>query len=125
MTLTWLGRAALYVALVGSLGGLVAQLVALRTSRAAHALRWALVALAGIVGAVAVMQYALVTHNFSLAYVAQNNATFTPLLYSITGMWSALEGSLLLWGLLLSALIVGVVRFYRSQRDDEVVGWDR
>jgi cytochrome c-type biogenesis protein CcmF len=123
MTLSWLGRAALYVALAGSLGGLVGQLVALRTSRAAHALRWALVALVGIVGAVAVMQYALVTHDFSLAYVAQNNATFTPLLYSITGMWSALEGSLLLWGLLLSALIVGVVRFYRSQRDDEVVGW--
>ncbi len=123
MTLTWLGRGALYVALAGSLGGLVAQLVALRTSRPAHALRWALLALAGIVGAVGVMQYALVTHNFSLAYVAENNATFTPLLYSITGMWSALEGSLLLWALLLSALIVAVVRFYRSQRDDSVVGW--
>ena len=123
MTLTWLGRAALYLALAGSLGGLALQLVALRTGRAAHALRWALVSLAGIVGAVAVMQYALVTHDFSLAYVAQNNATFTPLLYSITGMWSALEGSLLLWALLLAGLITAVLRFYRVQRDDEVVGW--
>jgi cytochrome c-type biogenesis protein CcmF len=123
MTLTWLGRAALYLALAGSLGGLALQLVALRTGRAAHALRWALVSLAGIVCAVAVMQYALVTHDFSLAYVAQNNATFTPLLYSITGMWSALEGSLLLWALLLAGLITGVLRFYRGQRNDAVVGW--
>jgi cytochrome c-type biogenesis protein CcmF len=123
MMLSWLGRAALYVALAGSLGGLVSQMMSLRTKRRSHALLWALVALAGIVAAIAVMQYALITHNFSLAYVAQNNATFTPLLYSITGMWSALEGSLLLWALLLSSLIVAVVRYYRRQSDDEVVGW--
>ena len=121
--LSWLGRAALYVALAGSLGGLVHQLIALRTRRRAHAVLWALLALAGVLAAVAVMQYALVTHDFSLAYVAQNNATFTPLLYSITGMWSALEGSLLLWALLLSGLIVAVTRYYRRQSDDEVVGW--
>ncbi len=123
MTLTWLGRGALYLALLGSLGGLTLQLVALRTGRASHAMRWAWGSLAGVVGAIAVMQFALVTHNFSLAYVAQNNATFTPLLYSITGMWSALEGSLLLWVLLLAVLIAGVVRYYRTTRDDPVVGW--
>ena len=33
MTLTWLGRAALYLALIGSLGGFVAQLAALRRGR--------------------------------------------------------------------------------------------
>jgi len=99
MTLTWLGRAALYVSFVGTLGGATTQLVALRRGRRSHALWWAALALAGMAGAVAVMQFALITHNFALAYVAQNNATFTPLLYSITGMWSALEGSLLLWAL--------------------------
>ncbi len=61
-----------------------------------------------MVAAVAVMQFALITHNFSLAYVAENNATFTPLIYSITGMWSALEGSLLLWALMLTALTLAV-----------------
>ena len=123
MTLTWLGRAALYVALLGALGGVVNQLVAIRRRRAAHALAWAGAALAGIVGAVAVMQYALITHDFSLAYVAENNATFTPLLYSITGMWSALEGSLLLWSLLLASVTIGVVTYYRRDRADPVVGW--
>jgi len=123
MTLTWLGRVALYVAFAGALGGVLHQIVALRSGKPSRSLRWALVSLAGIIAAVAVMQYALVTHNFSLAYVAENNATFTPLLYSITGMWSALEGSLLLWSLLLAALIAAVVRFYRSRGDDPVVGW--
>ena len=123
MTLTWLGRGALYVALVGGLGGLVSQAVALRTKRASRSQLWAGLTLAGVVAAVLVMQYALVTHNFSLLYVAQNNATFTPLLYSITGMWSALEGSLLLWALLLSALVLCVVRYYRARSSDEVVSW--
>ncbi len=123
MTLTWLGRVALYVAFAGALGGIVSQVVALRTKRRARALWWAGLALAGIVGAVAVMEFALVTHNFSLAYVAENNATFTPLLYSITGLWSALEGSLLLWALLLAAMTLGVVVYYRREATDAVVGW--
>jgi len=123
VTLTWLGRAALYLALAGALGGVVNALVALRTRRRAHAMGWALVALGGVVAAVGVMQYALITHDFSLAYVAENNATFTPLLYSITGMWSALEGSLLLWALLLAGATLGVVAYYRRRADDEVVTW--
>ena len=123
MTLTWLGRVALYVAFLATLGGIVHQVIALRTNRPSRSLRWALVSLAGIVGAVAVMQFALITHNFSLAYVSENNATFTPLLYSITGMWSALEGSLLLWSLLLCAIIVVVLYYYRRRSDDPVVSW--
>ena len=123
MTLTWLGRIALYVAFIGAAGGVVDQVLALRAKRRSRSFFFAVLALAGIVGAVAVMQYALITHNFSLAYVAENNATFTPLLYSITGMWSALEGSLLLWALLLAGLTLGVIYFYRRSASDEVVGW--
>src|ERR1035437_4590860 len=123
MTLTWLGRVALYVAFVGALGGIVDQLVALRRHRSSRARWWAGLALLGVLGAIGVMQFALITHNFSLAYVAQNNATFTPLLYSITGMWSALEGSLLLWALLLAGVTLGVVLYYRRDGADAVVGW--
>ena len=123
MTLTWLGRIALYVAFIGAAGGVVDQVLALRAKRRARSIFFAVLALAGIVGAVAVMQYALITHNFSLAYVAENNATFTPLLYSITGMWSALEGSLLLWALLLAGLTLGVIYYYRRSASDEVVRW--
>src|SRR5665213_4084360 len=123
MTLTWLGRVALYFAFAGAIGGIIHQAIALRTGRPSRSLRWALVSLFGVGAAVAVMQIALITHNFSLAYVAQNNATFTPLLYSITGMWSALEGSLLLWALLLAGVTLGVVLYYRRDGADAVVGW--
>ncbi|MDE3107991.1 MAG: heme lyase CcmF/NrfE family subunit [Acidobacteriota bacterium] len=123
MTLTWLGRVALYLAGAGALAGVVDQARALRQRRAGHGLRYGVVALTGVVLAVAVMQYALITHDVSLAYVAQNNATFTPLLYSITGMWSALEGSLLLWVLLQAALVIAVTWYYRRQREHPVVAW--
>ncbi len=123
MILIWLGRVALYFAFAALLGGIVDQVLALQRGRAGHALWWAIAALVGIASAVAAMQVALVTHNFSLAYVAQNNATFTPLLYSITGMWSALEGSLLLWSLLLTTVTLSVIYYYRKEATDAVVGW--
>jgi len=123
MTLIWIGRVALVVALGALVGGVVDQAVALRHRRAGHALWFALGALVGILGAVAAMEVALVTHNFSLAYVAANNATFTPLLYSITGMWSALEGSLLLWSLLLTLVTLFVIYYYRREASDPVVAW--
>ena len=84
MIVTWLGRAALYVCFVGAVGGVIEQARALRAHRTSHVRWWALGALCGIAAAVGVMEFALVTHNFALAYVAENNATFTPLLYSIT-----------------------------------------
>ena len=115
-----LGRVGLDVAFAAAVLGALDQWRG-RRNRAAHGRLFSLLALGGVVLAVAVMQYALITHDFALAYVAENNATFTPLLYSITGMWSALEGSLLLWVLLLNGLLVGVVLYYRRERDDDVV----
>jgi cytochrome c-type biogenesis protein CcmF len=123
MTLTWLGRAFLYVAFAGAVGGMLTQVRAVLTKKKAPALLFALWSLLGVLGAVGVMQFALITHNFSLAYVSANNATFTPLLYSITGMWSALEGSLLLWSLLLALVTIGVLWYYRSDASDAVVQW--
>jgi cytochrome c-type biogenesis protein CcmF len=123
MILIWFGRISLYVAFAALLGGVIDQVWALQKERRSHSLWWALGALVGILGAVGAMQVALITHNFSLAYVAANNATFTPLLYSITGMWSALEGSLLLWSLLLTVITLTVIFYYRREATDVVVGW--
>ena len=63
------------------------------------------VMLVGALLAAGAMEHALVTHDFTLVFVAENNSTVTPLLYSITGMWSALAGSILLWGLVLSVVV--------------------
>jgi cytochrome c-type biogenesis protein CcmF len=73
--------------------------------------------------AVLVMQRALLTHDFSLRYVADNNSRSTPWLYSITGMWSALEGSILLWGLILAGYIAAVAWKFRDRQTDPIVGW--
>ncbi|HUE08519.1 MAG TPA: cytochrome c-type biogenesis CcmF C-terminal domain-containing protein [Acidimicrobiales bacterium] len=81
------------------------------------------VMLVGALLAVGAMEHALVTHDFALAFVAENNSTVTPLLYSITGLWSALAGSILLWGLVLSVVTSIFVWRYRRQSLDPVIRW--
>ena len=116
-----LGRLGTLVALVASVGLALDQVRAWRRDRPGHARVLALVALGGIALATGALEVAFVTHDFALAYVAANNATVTPLLYSVTGLWSALEGSLLLWVLLLDAVVVAVVVANRSRARDDVV----
>jgi cytochrome c-type biogenesis protein CcmF len=77
----------------------------------------------GALLATVAMEYALVTHDFSIVFVAENNSKVTPLLYSITGLWSALAGSILLWGLILTILTVVFVWRYRRLVADPVIRW--
>ena len=56
------------------------------------------------------MEWALITHDFSLRYVADNVADGTPRLFTITGLWAALEGSILLWALILCGYLAFVTR---------------
>ena len=125
-----LGQVGIWLALVSALLGMTLLVVDLLRRRRGYAPFTTLngrllvpVILVGAVLATIAMQWALITHDFSIAYVAENNASVTPLIYSITGMWSALEGSILLWGLVLSCFLVAVVWRYRRHVDDEVVGW--
>jgi cytochrome c-type biogenesis protein CcmF len=48
------------------------------------------------------MMFALATHDFSILYVAENNARETPLFFSVISLWAALEGSILLWAAILA-----------------------
>jgi hypothetical protein len=61
------------------------------------------------------MIYGLVTHDFSISYVAQVGSRATPLLISIISLWSALEGSILFWGLVLALCAAGVAWVHRDQ----------
>jgi cytochrome c-type biogenesis protein CcmF len=81
------------------------------------------VMLLGAVLATGAMEHALVTHDFTLTFVAENNSTVTPLLYSITGLWSALAGSILLWALVLALFSTIFVWRYRSLATDPVIRW--
>ncbi len=79
-----------------------------------------LILLAAVVATV-VMEHALITHDFALAFVAANNSRQTPLFYSITGMWSALQGSILLWALILAGYIAAMAWRFRRRPEDPLV----
>ncbi len=56
------------------------------------------------------LEWALVSNDFSLRFVAENSSRATPLFFRVTALWSSLGGSLLLWLLVLSAYAVVVAR---------------
>ena len=70
-----LGTLGVGIALVGSVGALTSLILALgshRSDRHRRALFWIAVMVSGCVVAVVAMEIALLTDNFSLAYVASN-----------------------------------------------------
>ncbi len=85
--------------------------------------RYVWLVLAGAVLAAAAMELALLTHDFSLQYVASHGSRSTPLLFTITGMWSALEGSILLWGLVLAGYLAFMARHFKTRATDPLVAW--
>lgn len=64
--------------------------------------------------AFACLVYGFVVHDFSIKYVASNSNTALPLIYRVSAVWGAHEGSLLLWGLTLSIWTGAVTFFSRS-----------
>jgi cytochrome c-type biogenesis protein CcmF len=85
--------------------------------------RYVFCVLGGAVIAVAAMEWALLSHDYSIRYVAENNARATPLLFTISGLWAALEGSILLWGLILAGYLSAVAYKFRARSSDPLVAW--
>ncbi len=73
--------------------------------------------------AVVAMEWALLTHDFSIEYVARNNARATPLLFTVSGLWAALEGSILLWAAVLGGYLAVTAHHFRRRADDPLVAW--
>jgi cytochrome c-type biogenesis protein CcmF len=96
VTAAWLGSAAL--AVLGLLAGFRRSPQLLRGARYAAGF-----VLASMVTAVGAMEYALLTHDFSVEYVANVGSRETPAYYSAISLWSSLEGSILFWGFILAA----------------------
>ncbi|CAN5488908.1 heme lyase CcmF/NrfE family subunit [soil metagenome] len=65
--------------------------------------------------AVIAMLVALVTHDFSVSYVAQVGSRATPLFYTIISLWGALEGSILFWAWVLALYAMLVVSTNRTR----------
>lgn len=73
--------------------------------------------LVGSVVAMGAMEIALLTDDFSLSYVANHHSTTTPFPFDVATAWAALEGSILLWGLVLAGFTWAVFRRYRASPD--------
>ncbi|MCU1495805.1 MAG: cytochrome c biosis factor [Acidimicrobiaceae bacterium] len=121
-----LGHAGVILSLLAACAGVATLALGLATRRPellARSRAYAYLMVGGMVLATVAMEHALLAHDFSLAFVADNNSRETPLLYSITGMWSALQGSILLWSLILSGYIAYAAHRFRHRASDPVVGW--
>ena len=98
--MTTLGRVALYLvfaltvyaAVAGVLAGRRGDRRLMRSSRNAFT-----AAFGATLVAVVAVEYALVTHDFSLAVVAEHTSRRLPAGYTLSSLWASEAGSLLLW----------------------------
>jgi cytochrome c-type biogenesis protein CcmF len=90
-----------------------------RSPRALALTRWMALGFAvAMVAANVVMEYALITHDFSVSYVAQVGSLATPLHIAIVSLWSSLEGSILFWGAILGLYTALTALLQRRGHED-------
>ncbi len=95
---------ALYGMVVAMLGAKRRNEALIESGRQAAYATFALMTLANLA-----MIWGLVTHDFSIDYVAQVGSRATPVFFTIISLWSALEGSILFWGWVLAAYTAAAV----------------
>jgi len=109
------------VALVLALYGGVAAALGARTGRTAlveSAQHAALGIFTLVTACFALLTYAFLTFDFSIRYVASNTNLGTPFYYRITGVWGALEGSIILWSWMLALYtLILIVRHREGARE--------
>lgn len=80
-------------------------------------LKWPIYGLVGgAVVAMGALEVGLLRDDFSITYIADNSTSTTPLLYKIASAWGALQGSIVLWGLVL-AVFTFTVYWGLARRD--------
>ncbi len=117
-----IGRSLILLALAASaIGAFVGLSAGLR--RSADGWRWArhlaMVVCVSMVAATGLMEYALLTHDFSVAYVAQVGSRATPTHITIVSLWSSLEGSILFWGFILGVFTGAFAWITRDRSPDQ------
>ncbi len=121
--IAWLGLLAVLLALGSALALVQRAWPALigRASVPADRLRTPVLGLlTGAVAAMVAIELALLVDDFSLTYVANNHRTGTPLIYTLASGWAALEGSIVLWGLVLAGFTYTVFRGVERHEGDDL-----
>jgi cytochrome c-type biogenesis protein CcmF len=115
------GTVALLLALALSVYGATAAVVGTRTRSPAlieSARTSAFSVLVLVLVANAAMLAALLSNDFSIAYVFENSSRATPTFFKVLALWSADEGSLLLWNLVLAGYLSAVAFRFRRRRPE-------
>ncbi|RAL24805.1 cytochrome C biogenesis protein [Lujinxingia litoralis] len=98
--MSWLGSLAIYLALYTALVGATMGVIAARTGsrRFLHATRFATYTTFGAISVASlVLIHALLTHDFSIKYVAAFSDQSMPTFYLLGAFWGGQAGSLLFW----------------------------
>ena len=120
------GSAAVAAGLGAALLGIVVTALGLagRHRRWGRDARWLTFTMAAAaLAAFIVMERALITRDFTVKFVAENGSSTTPAIFNVATLWSALEGSILLWALVLCGYAVAVAVKFRARGDDPMLGW--
>jgi cytochrome c-type biogenesis protein CcmF len=120
-----IGHTGILLAFFLALAGIVIPIFGSRTDddRYLALTRWAILGQFVLVTvAASALIYGLVTTDFSIKYVAFNTTRATPVYYRVTGLWGALEGSLLLWEWIL-IIFSGIVAWVYRDRHREMMPW--
>lgn len=120
-----LGNIALSLAFLTATYGLLGALVGVRRRQPAliessRTAAYSLLAL--VLAANAILLVAILGNDFTIKYVAENSSRETPLFFKALSLWSAHEGSLLLWNLVLAGYLAAVAFRFRATRP-ETLPW--
>ena len=61
-----------------------------------------------------ILEIALFIDDFSISYVANYSAKSTPPVYKFASLWGSLDGSILLWNLVLGAYFLIYIKYYKK-----------
>lgn len=116
-----IGYYALLASLVLTLYGIFAGLSGIHkdSSNLILSFRYSILAVFGLVAvSYGALTFAFLDNDFTVKFVANNSSTDLPIFYKITAVWGGLEGSLLLWQIILCAFAAIVaVRYAKSNHE--------
>jgi len=108
------GYLAIVAAVVASAWLAVAGFRAARSDNDERSMRTpAALLVGGALVAFLALEAGLVSHDFTIEYVVEHSSRSTPLVFLLASAWAALEGSIVLWGLVLAGFALAVARTVR------------
>ena len=60
------------------------------------------------------LEIGLFLNDFSISYIANYSATTTPPVYKFASLWGSLDGSILLWNLILALYFLIYLKYYKK-----------